>query len=55
MNKYKVKYTLNEKLHWTNILAENEHTAAEKVYRQISEAYPEDEYEYMDVEILKFY
>lgn len=50
MNKYKVKYTLNEKFHWTNILAENEHTAAKNVYKQISEAYPDDDYEYMDVE-----
>lgn len=50
MNKYKVKYTLNEKLHWTNILAENEHTAAKNVYKQIGEAYPDDDYEYMDVE-----
>ena len=50
MNKYKVKYTLNEKLHWTNILAENEHTAAKNVYKQISEAYPDDDYEYVDIE-----
>ena len=50
MNKYKVKYTLNEKLHWTNILAENEHTAAKNVYKQISEAYPDDDYEYVDLE-----
>lgn len=51
MNKYKVKYTLNEKLHWTNILAENEHNAAKNVYKQISEEYPDDDYEYMDVEL----
>ena len=50
MNKYKVKYTLNQKLHWTNILAENEHTAAKNVYKQISEAYPDDDYEYVDIE-----
>lgn len=51
MNKYKVKYTLNEKLHWTNVLAEDENSAAKQAYREITEAYPDDDYEYMDVEL----
>lgn len=50
MKIYKVKYTLNENLCWSRIDARSPQEAAEKVYRQISEAYPDDEYEYMDVE-----
>lgn len=50
MKIYKVKYTLNENLCWSRVEARNPQEAAEKVYRQISEAYPDDEYEYMDVE-----
>ena len=50
MNKYKVKYTLNEKLHWTKVLAEDENSAAKQVYKEITEAYPDDEYDYLDIE-----
>lgn len=50
MKIYKVKYTLNENLCWSRVEARNPQEAAEKVYRQISEAYPDEEYEYMDVE-----